>query len=342
MLKILFVGETWRGSSARTLRENLCDFDEVNVDDIGEDYFFPSGNEQFFVRGVTKLMTPFYCKSLHFAILKRASMTNPDVVIIYKGASVGLQTIKCLQIMGIKVVNVFPDISPLNHGHRLRKAIPFYDLVISAKPFHPVSWSETYNYKNPCVCVPHGYDSRIHECSEFPDRQDIDVVMVASARPVYEKLLTEVALLMPDEDINVVIAGPRWSNYNHKLPSHWQFPGLCTGSAYTELIRRGKIVIAPLHTLPNICDVDTSRTYELAAAFTFFLHKRTKYVETVYEEAIECDFWSDANELVDKIRYYLPLESLRYRIATAGHQRAVPAYSAHSRAKQILSYIQSI
>ena len=66
--------------------------------------------------------------------------------------------VRQMKARGVLTVNVFPDCSPHAHGRGLSRAIGEYDLVVSAKPFHPGGWQHVYGLRNTCVCVPHGYD----------------------------------------------------------------------------------------------------------------------------------------------------------------------------------------
>jgi glycosyltransferase involved in cell wall biosynthesis len=346
-LRLLFIGQTWNGSSARSLRDSLSSIPGVEIDDIGEDHYYPKARS-LLVRGVNKLLRPQYRAELSTEVLRRCASLKPNAVIVYKGALVTAATVDAVKAMGIKTVNVFPDCSPHAHGNSLSRAMGRYDLVISTKPFHPEHWNTTYGYSNACVCVPHGYDPEVHYWAEPPGPQNIDVVIAASWRIQYQNLMTEVGRLLPDPGVSVALAGPGWMDHRKHFPDHWQFPGPIFGRAYGDFVRRGKIVIAPVHTDVMINgkvqpgDQDTTRTYELASAGTFFLHRRTPYALHVYKEGEECDFWDDAAELVEKIRHYLPRDNERRAIALSGHQRAVPAYSIPERTRQVLEHIESI
>ena len=112
-------------------------------------------------------------------------------------------------------------------------------------------------------------------------------------------------------------------------------------------MRRGKVVIAPVHTevvvngIQQPGDEDTTRTYELAAAGCFFLHRRTPFVQTVYEEASEVPMWDTPQELAKLVRRWLPDEIGRRAFAIKAHARAVPAYSIPQRAANILQQIEA-
>ena len=127
------------------------------------------------------------------------------------------------------------------------------------------------------------------------------------------------------------------------------------GRAYGQFLRRGKIAVAPLNTevlingVSQPGDQDTTRTYELAAANCFFLHKRTPFARGTYDECKEVPMWDSATELAEQVRHYLPLEHERLLElahggevqAPAAHARAVPAYSIPSRARQIVDHVRA-
>jgi len=222
-----------------------------------------------------------------------------------------------------------------------------YDLVISTKPFHPAVWSTLYGYANSCVCVPHGYDPLVHFWSSPSDAQDVDVALVANSRAEYEQLMIELGNLLPDLNIAVEIAGHGWGKSGKRLPAHWKIVGAVSGRAYGDFVRRARIVIAPVNSqvvvngVRHPGDEDTTRTYELAAAGCFFLHRRTPYTQQVYDESTEVPMWNDAVELAALIRRYLTDEGARRTMAANAHARAVPAYSIPGRAQAVLEHIQT-
>lgn len=344
-LKILFVGESWNGSSARSLRDSLAEFKNVDFDDIGEDLYKPKGRSKL-IRGTNRLLNYWYQRELASEIKIRLIANKPDVLIVYKGNLITDATVKEVKKLGILTVNIFPDYSPHSYGLQLKRAIGEYNLVISTKPYHPKNWLVTYGYKNECVFVPHGYDTKVHLWADPPKIQSIEIIMAASWRRQYEKFLMELVNNLGNLNFSVSIAGSGWSKVSSKFPKHWKFPGPLYGRAYGEFIRSGKIVIAPVHSEVRIegqiqpGDEDTTRTYELASAGCFFLHQRTAYVSTVYDEQNEVPMWTDGNELGRLIKHYLPLETRRREMALAAHLRAVPSYSVEARSLEVLEYIQ--
>src|SRR5262249_32761885 len=158
------------------------------------------------------------------------------------------------------------------------------------KPFHAPLWRSLYGYDNTCVFVPHGYDPDVHYWVEPPISQPWDVALCGTWRQEYHKLMRSFATELSDERVSVAIGGVGWLEHRKHFPSHWQFVGARTGRAYGEFLRSAKIAIAPLNRevviegIKQPGDEDSTRTYELAAAHCFFLHQRTDYVASIYNE----------------------------------------------------------
>lgn len=343
-LRILYVGETWRGSSARSMRESLAAFSAVDLDDVGEDNYFPKGRS-LVVRGANRLLKPWHRTELEREIAIRINALSPHVLMVYKGNGVSANLVRRARDAGVLTVNVFPDCSPHACGAQLKEAMGVYDLVISTKPFHPDAWKSIYGYDNRCVCVPHGYDPAVHFWADSPRIQDIDVVLAATWRPQYEQLMVALGSELDDDRIRIALAGPGWAGRRDRLPNHWQYPGALYGRSYGEFVRRGKIVVAPVHSeviingVQQPGDEDTTRTYELASSGCFFLHRRTPFAMQVYDQQQEVPMWSDARELAELIKHYLPQEETRRAMALRAHARAVPGYSVPARAAEVLRHV---
>jgi hypothetical protein len=348
-MKLLFLGESWQGSSARTLKEAMrrtSDASVITIDEINEDSYFPTARARW-LRAAHRLLGPAYRNELAQALIARCRSTQPDALVVYKGYGVGLQLVKAVKTLGILTVNMFPDLSPWVHGRRLRDAIGGYDLVISAKAFHPGMWNAAYGYRNACVFVAHGYDPTVHLVTKPPSGFDFDIALVASGRPEYYALMENLAQSLGcNPSITVGIAGARWRSMVSRLPKHWQIFDTVTGVAYPQFARRARIVLAPVARevagdALATGDEDSSRTYELAAAHCFFIHRRTPYLQTVYDQATEVPMYDDVVDLARLVRYYLPRDGERAAMAAAAHARAVPAYSIDTRVAHVLEHIRT-
>lgn len=343
--RVLYIGESWLGSCARSMKEALSRRPSLQLDEINEDAWFPRPRARW-LRAVNRLTAHVYRGEFEAHVLQKVREFKPDVVVAYKGWSISESTVREIRRHGVFTANIYPDYSPHAYGKAHRYAVGAYDLIISTKPYHPGLWRELYGYTNKCIHVAHGYDPFVHLVHEAPSQFSCDVVIVATYRPEYEALLLDFAAEINDPHLTVVVGGYGWSAARARLPSHWQFPGPSHGRGYVSLLRRGKICIAPLTRDVVIAgksqpgDVDTTRTYELAAAHCFFLHRRTDYAVTLYTPD-EVPMFSDARELATLVKLYLADESRRTQMAVAAHQRAVPNYSIDSRANEIVRALRA-
>ena len=319
---------------------------DISLAEVGEDHYRPRYKSKI-LRVLNRLSSIWQVKELEKEISSKIDSFKPDILLVYKGSAICRRFLIEVKQTGLYTANVFPDLSPHAHGDSLRKAMGLYDLVISTKSFHPSTWTSIYGYANPCRFVPHGYDPKVHYWPDAPQLQDLDVVLAASWRPEYHQLMLAFATAMPALPIRVVLSGPGWRERKSEFPPAWEFDAPFYGREYCQWLRRGKIVIAPVHTQVVIRgaqqpgDEDTTRSYELAAAGCFFLHRRTPYIQTVYDELTEVPMWDNAQELAELVQKYLPQEDARRAMAGRAQRRAVPAYAIPTRAQNVFEIIQS-
>jgi hypothetical protein len=343
-MKILFVGESWLGSSARSLREALARRPDIELAEVNVDHVAPNARG-LALRLANRLLGPLQIKELEAAVTLAVATFRPDCVLFYKGWHFSRAYLAGLKAGGPFIANVFPDCSPHAHGRRLARAMGVYDLVISTKSFHPALWASTYHYSNRCVFVPHGYDPWVHLRQAPSATEDIDVALVATGRAEYHALIRELAARLGGEGLEMAIAGSAWRPLVGKLPKGWRLVGPRHGPDYIELIQRAKIILAPLQRQVEVDgrlqpgDGETTRTYELAAAHCFFIHRSTDDISMLYNPYTECPQYESAADLAEQIRFYLPNADLRRAIAAAAHARAVPAYSLDQRAADIVKHL---
>ncbi|MEO6222363.1 MAG: glycosyltransferase, partial [Vicinamibacterales bacterium] len=319
---------------------------DVRMQEIAEDDYFDGGTA-LAVRIRNRLSRPWQRLRLHRATMATIASQKTCALMVYKGHGVPAATIRAARQAGVFTVNVFPDYSPHAYGAQLKAAMGEYDLVVSTKPFHPAGWKSIYAYDNRCVFVPHGYDPGVHLWTLPSTAHDFDVLLAATWRRQYQDVMQSLSVALAGRSLRVGIVGSGWTERRHELPGDWHVAPAVTGRAYGEWLRRGRIVIAPVHRevivdgVRQPGDEDTIRTYELAAMSCFFLHRRTPYVQTLYDERTEVPMWDNAEELAQLVLQYLPLEKERGLMAARAHARAVPAHSFTNRAMQVLEHVKA-
>jgi spore maturation protein CgeB len=342
MLRILFSGENWYGSNARSCAEALRRLG-CQVLDIDCQTFIPQVS-QLTSRAVRRLLWFRLVAEFNDHILRIAESFRPDMFVAFKGNYIHADTLKSLCNRKIPLYNYFPDTSAFNHGGWLPKSLPQYDCVFYTKPFWYTDVIKRIRLKA-AVFLPHGYDPELHRTAEL-DARDItdygcDVSFIAITYSRYkEKILDGLIRLRPNLDLHVWGGG--WASRVKSLELRKYIKGfLLPGELYTRAIQAARINLAIMNGPVNGSssgDLTTSRTYTIPASGGFMLHERNAEVLELYTENKEMACFDSVEELAEKIDYYLAHVVQRNNIARAGHARCVPTYSYDNRMAEILRW----
>jgi spore maturation protein CgeB len=133
--------------------------------------------------------------------------------------------------------------------------------------------------------------------------------------------------------LNVRIVGPWPAAFLERAISHT--PAAALGDEYARAICSFKIALGFLRK--NNRDQHTSRSIEIPACGAFMLAERSEEHAALFVEGREAEFFSSADELIDKARYYLEHHEQRERIAAAGRTRCLTSgYSNRERMARML------
>ena len=341
MLRILFIGENWYGSNARSCVDGLRRLGH-DVLDIDQQTFIPQV-AKFTSRVVRRLLWFRMVEELNDHILSVADNFQPDMLLAFKGTYIYASTLQALNRKGIALYNYFPDTSAFAYGKWLPESLPEYDCIFYTKPFWYSDAIKRLKLKNGSF-LPHGYDPILNRKFEVDSRYvsecGCDVGFIAIHSKYKEGILDELVALRPR--LNFSIWGEGWKNY-------CESPGLqrCIrgyglyGERYSKAIQVIKINLAIMNgpcVGASSGDLTTSRTYLIPASGGFMLHQRNPEVLDLYKEGAEIECFDSAKELAEKIDYYLAHPAERELIAQAGYTRCVPAYSYDSRMADLLRW----
>jgi len=160
-------------------------------------------------------------------------------------------------------------------------------------------------------------------------RSDVAFIGGADADryPFFEALVNAI----PGLDLHLY--GGYWDRHPRLKKYH---RGFATGRDYRLVIAGTKI--APCLVRRANRDGHVMRTFEVPACGGFMLHERTPELLEFYEEGKEVACFGSAQELAEKIQYYLAHPQEREAIARSGRARCVPAHSYDNRIQEILRY----
>jgi hypothetical protein len=207
-------------------------------------------------------------------------------------------------------------------GWRLyKKCIPHYDLHVTQRDVSVGHYLK--RGARDVVKVQTAYEPTIHFPSPTPisdAERDRGVSFVGT--PYDDR--AAIMIWLAEQGVPMVISGNvrQWAR---ALGPKWQARLYSGGEYYEkdyrEAIWRSKINLS--FVTKSNQDEYAHKSFEIAGCGGFLMAERCEGHSMRFKEDEEAVFFSDREELLAKIRRYLPDEAARTRIAAAGHERAV-------------------
>ncbi|MGI8402140.1 MAG: glycosyltransferase family protein [Gemmatimonadaceae bacterium] len=166
-----------------------------------------------------------------------------------------------------------------------------------------------------------GYDPSVDEEALFSGRRDIDVIFVGAIHVGKMLLLAKVKKALGKR---FVIRGLASVKKNLYFNARHGFPGWVRPLAFKDYVpfyQRAKIGIN-VHNRGKFT-VGGYRLFELPANGVMQISDGGEYLSTFFEPGREIVGYDTADELIEKVEYYLRHDEERQAIARAGYRRAV-------------------
>ena len=305
------------------------------IDEVDTKVFLRTGSTRI-LKTLQRLVHRSLQRSFNDAILKSCSSLTSKVLIFVKGTDVSHSTILQLKKQSVLTVCYYPDFH-FDYPNLDIAVIRDVDVMITAKTFQ-LEWLEKLREGRPTYLVHHGYPPGIVQPNEALAEKEYEYDLAYVGNPDDHKveLLVKVASAFPDRSF--VVAGNRWraaaagTNLEAHVLGH-----PVTGDFLADLHRRSRINIAVhMGQKPNgWADRVSTRTFEIPAFRGFMLHVDNAEVRELYDVPTEIDVFSGADDLIEKISFYLSRPELRRQMIELAHRRAAPNYSYHSRGVEI-------
>ncbi len=125
------------------------------------------------------------------------------------------------------------------------------------------------------------------------------------------------------------------------LSSLWRAYGgrFIYGSDYAQVASLSRIFLG-VDRAPHIRNSMSERLYMAVGCGAFYLCQHIEGIEEVLQPGREIETFAGEDEMVDKIRFYVPREDLRKRIAEQGRQRVLGQYTYRHRFQEMFSLLQ--
>jgi spore maturation protein CgeB len=283
------------------------------------------------------------------SVLEAARVFRPDLVWGEKQEFLRAETLVAMRALGAQLVHFTPDPYFSLKWKRtpvMDKAIDCFDVLVYCKAYEKKHYAAL---GKPLIYMQLGYCDEIHRPLPLDDPCWKSALgFLGGWEPRREYLLHTLAVAGLDLKIRggywEFLRDGRWTprrqlilrqlagserfriHRDELLGRAWQ-GGEVYADDYARALTGAKI---GLGLLRRVCpDQHTTRTFEIPACGSMLLADRTGEHRELFEEGTEAEFFSSAEELVDKAKYYCSNESARARVAVAGFQRCVTSKYAY-------------
>jgi hypothetical protein len=297
------------------------------------------------------------------SVLDAARAFRPNLVWAEKQEHLRVETVEALRQGGARLVHFTPDpyfSLAWKRTALMDAAIGRFDALVYCKAYERADYAAL---GKPLVYMPLGYCDETHRPLSSPDpRWRCALGFLGGWEPRREQLLRQVKGAV--EDLKIwggywdFLRDGRWSvrrqvilgqlaggerfriRKDERLAAAWQ-GGEVYADDYARALTGSRI---GLGFLRQVCpDQHTTRTFEIPACGALLLADRTEEHRGFFEEGREAEFFSSADELVDKAKFYAGHENERAAIAAAGRERCVKGgYAYVSRLGVALSELGAI
>lgn len=271
--------------------------------------------------------------------LTKLTSDNPfNFIWIDKGLQIFPITLKSIKnkYPNTKLIHYSPDdmMNPINQSRNYLNSIPFYDLHVTTKSYNV---DELYAFgAKKVLFVNNAYAPEIHKpyylSEEEIRKYSSDVSFIGSP----EKERADSINFIAKNGIKVTIWGIGWEKYLKRNQNITIIKGFFADEEYCKIICASKINLAFLRKVNR--DLQTTRTMEIPACGGFMLAERTEEHKKLFKEDEEAVYFSNDEELLEKIKYFLREENRRLQIANRGFIRCKKSgYDNISMVKKVFS-----
>lgn len=341
-MKILVVGEFSEGAAAYSYVRTLSKLGyKAYKFNLGPLCFSKWALPDYFLKTINSAIRNYFLKL-------KINKIKPDIVFIAKGERVYSKTLRWIKNNSkALIVNFYPD-NPFtfwngNSNANVLKSLPYYDrFLIWSKMLIPSIKS--------AGCKSVSYFPFVFDQDLFPDeivitekdksKYDCDVTFVGTWEPDRERWLSELIKTMPD--LKLSIWGNMWKENSNRLVCNLKSfikGNAVYGDERLKLFRSAKIVL-------NFIRIQNSsshnmRTMEVPASKAFLLTERTvEQCEELFNESQIASF-SDVDELVNNIKYYLTHEVERQTMIKAANEN-VKKYQLDTSFRDLFKDLESL
>ena len=327
-LRILYVGPLWAGGTCGQRMKALRDLGHYVLGIDTETPRIRSANASLRQRVRCKLFRlgcdafgPKDHGGVNSAILQCFETKNWDIVWIDKGLIIEAETLRRIRNNSPNslIVGYSPDdmYARRNQSRQFLQHLPLYHVYLTTKSYGAEELRKLGCHR--VLVVGNGFDPTIHKPMPVSSED-----RAAFGGPVgfigdYEPQRAASMHGLASKGIRVRVWGPNWNRRWLKNKNLMLEGQSLWGDQYALALCAFDINLCFLRKCNR--DLRTQRSFEIPACGAFMLAERTLEHMALFKEGEEADFFSNDEELLRKVSYYLGNDQLRSRVAESGYQR---------------------
>jgi hypothetical protein len=333
-MKILYVGDDWIGSNARSLADGFrqAGHDVIVVDSTAVS--LPNRlSPPWLYSKVNNRRAPWSVKALHSTIDVIAQEFRPDIVFGFK--AVHLDQRRLLETPARLHVHYSPDdvSNPYNTSADYLEFEREWDLIVTTKRHNEAELSA--RGARAVKFVHSAYDPALHHPAARRGTRQYRVGFVGACRPDRRD---EMISLARRYGAKMLIQGPGWRRVPELHVTGAKIAGPVYGEKFCAVIASVEANLVLLNSENR--DTHTCRTFEVPAAGGLFVGERTDEHDELLEDGTECLLFSDQEELIDIIETCRCNPHLVRKIADAGYRRITKGRHRYvDRAREIVDHL---
>jgi spore maturation protein CgeB len=280
-------------------------------------------------------------------LAKIALEKKPDYIFILKGEKLSADLIRRFKELKCKTILWFTMVPIEDWMIHFAKA---QDFVITNVEDH-LDYFRQRGIKN-IKWIHQGFSPEFFEIDTLETKNGgkcyADVAMIGSmGTPIYNKRC-ELVLFLKQNGIDIKWWGPHLSRDLKNIRYYLRgVHRLWAGSEvymkdFADVIRHTKIFIGDDSDIPIKGKYLSNRSLAVVGCGGFYLCRRTRGIEYLFDFGSECDVFETKDEMLEKVRYYLDNEDERKRIALKGQQKILNNYTYKNQMKKIFDWVNKI
>jgi spore maturation protein CgeB len=285
----------------------------------------------------------FIVSSINKDLIRLAIQHSPDFLFVYRPILISKRTLNEIKSASPRtIIASYNNDDPFSSNYsqlywlKYRRSIASYDVIFSYRPSNMQQYKD-WGAENVKLLPPWFIKSK-----NFPIELKTNEIIKYKSDVVFighyeNDGRIEVIKELVKSGFDVALYGPEWNKIVIKddvLKVFFPVKYL-SDDEYSKALCGSKIAIALYSSLNN--DVYTRKCFEIPATGTMMIAQRTKEMLKLFQEDVECAYFSNTQELLEKVGLYVGNDGLREKIAKNGYNRAIGSgYDVIGRASHIL------